>query len=131
VNTPEERARAVEIAQRTSGVQSVVSNLTLADQEATATSGLVAEVPRPADEVGSAGQTPEAPLSDGAIVALIRSGFAGDSGLSILDIDVQVEQGIVRLSGDVPDLATRVRAERLARAVRGVTEVRNDLVIKR
>jgi osmotically-inducible protein OsmY len=128
VNAPEERARAAEIAQRTSGVRDVVNHLVLpGEPRPTGTSGPTGEAPQP-----TATPPPrESPVTEGIILANIRALFAADPTLSILDIDVAIERGVVRLSGDVPDLSARIRAERLVRSVRGVVEVRNDLSVKR
>lgn len=129
VNTPDERDRALQIAQGISGVRSVVSHLTAgAEPRPAGTSGELQPFPVPGDRADDL--SPQAP-GEGAILADVRSSLAADPVLSVLDIDVQVERGVVRLSGDVPDLAARTRAERLARAVRGVAEVRNGLAVKR
>jgi hyperosmotically inducible protein len=131
VNTPEESTRAVEIARGVNGVKDVVNSLTVAGEpQPAATSGTLG-VTLPTDQARVEPQAPEAPASDEAILAEIRTRVAADPALSMLDLDVRVEHGVVRLAGDVPDLSARIRAERLARASRGVIEVRNDLSVKR
>lgn len=132
VNTTTERARAAEIAAGTDGVRHVVNHLTVSGEPQPAgTSGPLPGTPAPTDQPAAAEQQPPSPPTDSMMTVEVRTLFAADPGLSLLDIDVEVENGVVRLTGDVPDLASRTRAERLARGVRGVTEVRNGLVIKR
>lgn len=132
VKTPEERTRAAEIAAGVDGVRNVANNLTIAGAPQPAgTSGRVPGTPVPSEPPPADAQAQEVPATDSAIAVDIRTRFGADPGLSVLDIDIQVENGVVRLSGDVPDLASRTRAERLARGARGVSEVRNDLVVKR
>jgi hyperosmotically inducible protein len=132
VKTAEEHARAAEIVGKVDGVNSVINHLTVGGwPQPSGTSGSVPGTSAPASESHATDQEREVPIGDSAIVADLRARMATDPGLSALDIEVQAQQGVVTLTGDVPDLSTRTRAERLARAVRGVSEVRNALSLKR
>ena len=55
---------------------------------------------------------------------------AQDVGLKTMKIDVDSEQGVVTLKGNVDSEDTRRRAEATARKVSGVTQVRNQLHAK-
>jgi len=70
-------------------------------------------------------------VSDTAITASIKTDFLKDPDLSILKIDVDTRQGVVTLNGLADNEEARVRAEKIAQGVKGVTEVRNFLVTKR
>jgi hyperosmotically inducible protein len=70
-------------------------------------------------------------VADTAITASIKTDFLKDPDLSVLKIDVDTKGGVVTLNGLAGDEAARVRAEKMAAAVKGVKEVRNFLVIKR
>jgi osmotically-inducible protein OsmY len=77
---------------------------------------------RAADTVGSK-------TRDIAITAEINGKLAGDDRLSARHIDVDAEEGRVILRGNAPDMASRERATTLARAVKGVTSVDNQLTV--
>jgi len=70
-------------------------------------------------------------LSDTAITASIKADYLKDPDLSVLKIDVDTAGGVVTLNGLAKDEAARKRAEQMAAAVKGVTEVRNYLTVKR
>jgi hyperosmotically inducible protein len=70
-------------------------------------------------------------VSDTAITASIKTDFLKDPDLSVLKIDVDTKGGVVTLNGLAGNEEARVRAEKMASAVKGVKEVRNFLVIKR
>lgn len=68
-------------------------------------------------------------VSDATITAKIKAALAADDKLSALRIDVDTVQGKVTLTGTAPDLSSKERANTLASAVTGVTDVRNQLVV--
>ncbi len=68
-----------------------------------------------------------APPSSLGIAVEVRDAFAVDPLLRDLSLEVAVEGSVVRLSGVVPDVVLRGRAEALARDVRGVRDVVNDV----
>ena len=70
-------------------------------------------------------------MSDAAITASIKTDFLKDPDLSVLKIDVDTRGGVVTLNGLAGDEPARVRAEKMALAIKGVKEVRNFLVVKR
>lgn len=67
--------------------------------------------------------------ADMAITAKVKTALAGDDQLSALSINVDTSGAVVTLTGPAPTQAARERATDLAKAVDGVTEVRNQLVV--
>jgi osmotically-inducible protein OsmY len=70
-----------------------------------------------------------APTDDPTITARVKTVLINDRTLSST-IDVQTSQGVVTLSGKVKSKDEESKAIELARAVRGVTDVRSKLEIQ-
>lgn len=70
-----------------------------------------------------------APSTDQEIASDIRSSLMRDADLDSSTINVDVENGRVRLSGTVTSGWARIRAEEDARWTRGVTAVNNQLTV--
>jgi osmotically-inducible protein OsmY len=68
-------------------------------------------------------------VDDVTIGTQIKAAYAGDPDLSALKLNVDSTQGNVRLKGEVKTMALRRKAEDLARKVKGVKAVDNQLVI--
>jgi osmotically-inducible protein OsmY len=73
-------------------------------------------------------QAPD-PIGDGWLVAKVKSQFIGVDVLSGSRVDVETTGGVITLRGVVPSSRARSRAESIARGVRGVRAVRNELRI--
>jgi hyperosmotically inducible periplasmic protein len=84
-----------------------------------------------ATDVGSAASKTSDALSDGAITASINADLLKDPELSIVKIDVDTKAGAVTLNGLAPNEGARKRAEKIARAIKGVTAVNNYLSVKK
>ena len=69
--------------------------------------------------------------SDERILGELCDRLTADPDVDATDIDVQVTEARVVLSGEVPDRRTKHRAEDLADAVLGVVEVENRLRVRR
>ena len=67
---------------------------------------------------------------DEAIAANVKESIAKDSRLKGLHIAVKANDGVVSLSGEVPDIITSADASWTAWKVHGVKYVRNDLTLK-
>ena len=78
---------------------------------------------------GGAQRTAGDVVDDATITSQLKGLLAADSELSALKINVDMTKGAVRLSGQVKTLALRRKAENLARGVKGVRSVDNQLVI--
>jgi hypothetical protein len=66
---------------------------------------------------------------DPTTTARVKSALVADAGMSAFDIEVSTADNVVTLSGTVDRDVLRDKAERTARAVKGVREVRNNLVV--
>lgn len=76
-----------------------------------------------------AGATVANALDDTAITAAVTAGLAKDPDLSAVKIDVRTKAGIVTLRGPAPSALAKARAAEIARGVRGVTAVNNELAV--
>jgi hyperosmotically inducible protein len=78
---------------------------------------------------GSTQRTAGEVVDDVTITAEIKAKLAADPELSAIKINVDSNQGAVRLKGEVKTLALRRKADQLAQGVKGVKSVDNQLVI--
>lgn len=67
--------------------------------------------------------------TDMAITTQVKAALAAEDQLSALKIEVDTVQGVVSLTGPAPSAEAAERATTLAKAVEGVTEVQNKLVV--
>jgi hyperosmotically inducible protein len=67
---------------------------------------------------------------DGWITTKIKSEFALDKVVSATNIRVNTDNGVVHLSGPAKNAAEANRAIEIARGVKGVRSVRNDMQIQ-
>jgi hypothetical protein len=70
-------------------------------------------------------------VTDSAVTAAVKTNLIRDPSLSALKIDVETRDGVVSLNGITYDEEGRARAERIARANKGVVQVNNFLSVKR
>lgn len=68
-------------------------------------------------------------VDDTVIATKIESKLIADPEINPFRIDMDVDEGVVRLSGTVEHAEVRAEAEKLARATEGVQSVRNDIEI--
>ena len=59
----------------------------------------------------------------------IRVGMLADSRVSGFDVEVEVDNGVARLTGNVETDEQRIAAEEVASTVEGVVEVENEIVV--
>ena len=70
-------------------------------------------------------------IDGSAVTTAVKAKLANDAGTSASSINVKtIDGGIVQLSGFAKSQAEKDRAGELARSVKGVTEVRNSLIVK-
>jgi osmotically-inducible protein OsmY len=69
------------------------------------------------------------PVSDDSIHDQVLMRLAGDAEVKGGVIDVQVENGVVTLKGKVETAKQKTKAEHIARKVKGVKSVVNQLVV--
>ena len=75
--------------------------------------------PRPVDKV-----------DDATITTKVNAALAKDKDLSAIKIDVDTQNGVVTLSGPAPTATAKQRASEIARTVKGVSSVNNQLTVK-
>ncbi len=87
-------------------------------------SSVALDVDKGANKAGDA-------LSDAAITTSINADLLKDPELSVIKIDVDTKAGKVTLNGLTPNETARIRAGKIAAAVKGVTTVNNYLTVKK
>jgi hyperosmotically inducible periplasmic protein len=70
-------------------------------------------------------------ISDSDLDNKVETALKNDAQLQKLDIDVEAENGVVKLSGNVSDVRWKGRATKVASSVKGVKSVQNNLSIKK
>ncbi len=80
--------------------------------------------------VGRGQQTAGAYVDDAAITTAVKAKFAEDKTVSATSISVETLNGTVQLSGFAKSGAEKMQAENIARGVKNVRSVRNDIVIR-
>lgn len=69
-------------------------------------------------------------LDDAVITTKVKAAFVGDEELKATEIQVETFKGVVQLSGFVKERSHVSRAESVARDVKGVKSVKNDIRVK-
>jgi hyperosmotically inducible periplasmic protein len=108
VDSAEQKSRATEVARSITGVKEVRNDLRVSE----------------ADQ--SVGQV----IDDGVITTEVKAKLIADSRTDAYKINVETKQGVVQLSGFVDNTDAKQAAGEVARTVKGVSNVRNDLEIR-
>jgi hyperosmotically inducible protein len=116
--TAEDIAEAARLAGEVDGVATVDNRLGVRGEEAVGEA--VARVERGWKKR----------LHDALVAAQARKVLSGNDALASSRIQIEVYNGVVTLSGEVPDEDTMLLAEQLAAELRGVASVNNELQIK-
>lgn len=69
-------------------------------------------------------------VDDTVITGKVKAAILNEPTLKVAEINVETFKGVVQLSGFVSSQAAASKAVELARTVRGVTSVKNDMRIK-
>jgi osmotically-inducible protein OsmY len=69
-------------------------------------------------------------VDDATVTTQVKTKLAEDATVSAGAISVETLKGVVQLSGFAKSANEKAQAERLARSVKGVTSVRNDIVVR-
>lgn len=69
-------------------------------------------------------------VDDTVITTKVKAAILGEPGLKSSEINVETFKGVVQLSGFVNSREDIDAATKLARAVNGVTQVKNDMHLK-
>lgn len=68
-------------------------------------------------------------VDDATITAALKTKLVADRVKNLIAVNVDTHLGVVHLRGTVPTERDRMEAERLARATKGVVDVKNDLLV--
>jgi osmotically-inducible protein OsmY len=79
--------------------------------------------------ITNAGEKMAEKLDDATITAEVNAGLAKDATLSALKINVDTRDGRVTLKGPAPSADARARATEIAKSVKGVSAVDNQLTV--
>jgi len=69
-------------------------------------------------------------VDDTVITAKVKAAILGDSSLKVTEINVETFKGVVQLSGFVNSQSDINKATELARGIKGVKSVKNDMRLK-
>ena len=70
-------------------------------------------------------------VDDASITTSVKAKLASDAGFSsATQVGVETMQGVLQLSGFVDTAAQKAKAEQIARNVKGVHGVRNNIVVR-
>ena len=69
-------------------------------------------------------------IDDSVITTKVKAEIFNDPMLKVFQINVETFKGVVQLSGFVNSQRASARASEVARSVKGVTEVKNSLIVK-
>jgi hyperosmotically inducible protein len=69
-------------------------------------------------------------VDDSAITAGVKAAILADPSLKVAEVNVETHQGVVQLSGFVSSADNVATASSVARTVKGVKSVKNDLRLK-
>lgn len=75
-------------------------------------------------------QTVGSYVDDSAITTAVKAEFVKDKTVDAAAISVETLQGTVQLSGFAKSAAEKSNAERIARGVKGVRSVKNELAVR-
>lgn len=75
-------------------------------------------------------ETTGAYVDDAAITTAVKAKFVEDKTVAASAISVETLNGTVQLSGFAKSMAEKNQAENIARGVRNVKGVRNDIVVR-
>jgi osmotically-inducible protein OsmY len=75
-------------------------------------------------------QTPKRQFDDNSIHAAVKAKLTADRFSNIVNIDINVTNGVVTLAGEVPNAQVKADAVTEARMVNGVVKVIDNLQVK-
>lgn len=111
--------------------QSIDSGIAKTEQAAKDAGNAMKEASKGAQATGSqASTTLGEKMDDVTITATVSTGLAKDPDLSAIKINVDTKDGAVTLNGPAPSAAAKDKATEIAKQVKGVTSVNNQLVVK-
>ena len=110
--------------------QSIDSGIAKTEQAAKDAGNAIKDATRDAQVSGSqASATMGEKIDDAVITASVNASLAKDPDLSAIKINVDTKDGVVTLNGPAPTAAANDKATDLARRVKGVSSVNNQLMV--
>lgn len=121
----QESSRAASIAGKVKGVQSVKNDLQVSAKPTASTREEMSEKDRSATT-----QRSDHPVADSVITTKIKALFVKDKEVSFRNIEVKTVNGAVHLSGIAKSQQESDKAVSMARGVKGVNSVQNDIRVQ-
>ena len=91
---------------------------------------LIGALMLPVASFAAEGDSIETKLSDSVVTTKVKAAFAKDKLVSATDIKVETDSdGLVQLSGTAKSKKEADHAVKLAKSVKGVTAVKNDIIV--
>jgi osmotically-inducible protein OsmY len=75
-------------------------------------------------------QSAGAYMGDAWVTTQVKTGILNEPSLKVTQINVETYRGVVQLSGFVDNAAAQAKAVEIAKAVKGVTSVKNDMRLR-
>jgi osmotically-inducible protein OsmY len=69
-------------------------------------------------------------MGDSWVTTKVKAGILNEPSLKVTQINVETYKGVVQLSGFVDSVASQAKAVEIARSVKGVTSVTNDMRLR-
>ena len=83
-----------------------------------------------ADETKAMGAAASNKVDDGLITTKVNAALVADKDLSAVKINVDTKDGVVTLTGPAPSAEAAAQATKIAKDIKGVISVNNQLVVK-
>ena len=75
-------------------------------------------------------QSTGAYMGDAWVTTQVKTGILNEPSLKVTQINVETYEGVVQLSGFVDNAASQAKAVEIAKSVKGVTSVKNDMRLR-
>ena len=75
-------------------------------------------------------QSAGAYMGDAWVTTQVKTGILNEPSLKVAQINVETYKSVVQLSGFVDNAASQAKAVEIAKAVKGVTSVKNDMRLR-
>lgn len=75
-------------------------------------------------------QSAGAYMGDAWVTTQVKSAILNEPSLKVAQINVETYKSVVQLSGFVDNAASQAKAVEVARSVKGVTDVKNDMRLR-
>jgi hyperosmotically inducible protein len=126
-------AHATALARQVAGVKSVKNNIQIDPANTAAASDKTdrtADNRRSDDDRGAHKRGSDQPVADSWITTKVKAKFVKDKQVKARNIEVKTLDGVVQLSGIAGSSEESSRAAELARNIKGVKSVTNDIEVK-